>query len=343
MENVLERMVKEEKSEELARLNAVTIVNSLFSELLDRERDVLSRRFGLKGGKSETLEKIGQMHKLTRERVRQIEVASIRKIKKLETLESCLSSLKTTISSLLSEHGGLLRRDYLLDILTVYSLEIGNKDDKEVSAETRSVYRNHFNFLISKLLEDDLDTVKDSEKFNLSYKLKDSKTNHLEDLADDLVGKIDSSEKTLSTEELLNLIKGLSSYSKHQEKFQEKGVDITSVFKSQTFPDKAEIINADKILYSLVQSVKNVEQNKFGQWGKADSHEIKPKTINDKIYLVLKNENRPMHFTEIATRINEVKFDKKNANPATVHNELILDGRYILTGRGMYGLKDWQK
>ena len=81
---VLEQMVKEQKSEELARLDAVNIVNNLFSELLDRECDVLSRRFGLKGGKGETLEKIGQMHKLTRERVRQIEVASIRKIKKLE-------------------------------------------------------------------------------------------------------------------------------------------------------------------------------------------------------------------------------------------------------------------
>ena len=103
MENILEQMVKEEKSEELARLNAITIVNNLFSELLDRERDVLSRRFGLKGGKGETLEKIGQMHKLTRERVRQIEVASIRKIKKLETLESCLGFLKTTISKLLED------------------------------------------------------------------------------------------------------------------------------------------------------------------------------------------------------------------------------------------------
>lgn len=343
MENVLERMIKEEKSEELARLNAVTIVNSLFSELLDRERDVLSRRFGLKGGKGETLEKIGQMHKLTRERVRQIEVASIRKIKKLETLENCLSSLKMTISNLLEQHGGLLRRDYLLDILTVYSLEVGNSDVKNVSDETRSVYRNHFNFLISKLLENDLDTVKDSEKFNLSYKLKNAETGHLEALSDDLVKKIEKAQKTLSTEELLNLIKSLDSYSNNQEKLQEKGSDITPVFKSEIFPDKAELINADKILYSLVQSVKNIEQNKFGQWGKSDSHEIKPKTINDKIYLVLKNENRPMHFTEIAARINEVKFDHKNANPATVHNELILDGRYILTGRGMYGLKDWQK
>lgn len=343
MENVLERMVKEKKSEELTRLNAVDTVNSIFSELLDRERDVLSRRFGLKGGKAETLEKIGQMHKLTRERVRQIEVASIRKIKKLETLEACLSSLKVTVNTLLEDHGGLLRRDYLLDILTVYSLEIGNPDNKEVSEETRSIYRNHFNFLISKLLEDDLDTVKESDKFNVSYKLKNANNSHLEELASELVSKIDKDQNTLPTEELLSLIKGLDSYSKHQDKLQEVGTDITPVFKSQTFPDKAELINADKILYSLVQAVKNVEQNKFGKWGKADWQEIKPKTINDKIYLVLKNENRPMHFTEIASRINEVKFDRKNANPATVHNELILDGRYVLTGRGMYGLKDWQK
>jgi len=53
MENIIEQLVKEEKSEELARLDAVTIVNNLFSELLDRECDVLSRRFGLKGGKGE--------------------------------------------------------------------------------------------------------------------------------------------------------------------------------------------------------------------------------------------------------------------------------------------------
>jgi len=281
------------------------------------------------------------MHKLTRERVRQIEVASIRKIKKLETLESCLGFLKTTISKLLEEHGGMLRRDYLLDILTVYSLEIGAKE--EANDDARSVYRNHFNFLISKLLEEELDTVKDSNKFNLSYKLKNSETSHLEELAETLTAKVGKSENTLSTEELLDLIKNSDVYAKHQEKLQETNTDITPVFKSKTFPDKAETINADKILYSLLQSVKNVEQNKFGQWGMADSHEIKPKTINDKIYLVLKNENRPMHFTEIASRINEVKFDRKNANPATVHNELILDNRYVLTGRGMYGLKDWQK
>ena len=97
MENVLERMIKEEKSEELIKLDAINIVNSLFSELMDRERDILSRRFGLKGEKGETLEKIGGLHKLTRERVRQIESSSIRKIKKLEALNESIEILKNCL------------------------------------------------------------------------------------------------------------------------------------------------------------------------------------------------------------------------------------------------------
>lgn len=342
MENILEQMVKEEKKEEIAHLNAVNIVNNLFSELLERERDVLSRRFGLSGGKSETLEKIGQMHKLTRERVRQIESASIRKIKKLDSLESYLGLLKTTIAKILEEHGGLVSRDYLLDILTVYTLEIGGDSEVEADEETRSLYRNHFDFVISKLLEDDLELVKNSDKFNPSYKLKSYETDYLEELAEDLMNKIDNIKKTLTTEELLEMLKSLDVYNKYQDKINNSSADITKIFKSKTFVDKGEIINQNKILYSLMQAVKNIERNKFGYWGKADSHEIKPKTINDKIYLVLKNEKKPMHFTEIASRINEIKFDNKKANPATVHNELILDNRYILTGRGMYGLKEWQ-
>jgi hypothetical protein len=344
MDNILEKMVKDEKSEELTRLNAISIVNNLFSDLLDRERDILSRRFGLSGTKGETLEKIGQMHKLTRERVRQIEAASIRKIKKLENLEEFLNSLRNIINQLLEEHGGMLRKDYLLDILTVYCLEVGKQEGENASDDKKSIYRNHFNFLISKLLEDGFDIVKDSNEFNPYYKIKGKNVSHLEEMTNDLVAKVEEVQKTLTTEDILDLLKKLNSYNKISEELSEVGhSDLTPLFKSEVFPDKAEIINGNKVLYALLQTVKNVEQNKYGHWGKADWQEIKPKTINDKIYLVLKNEGKPMHFTDIAAKINEMKFDKKNANPATVHNELILDERYLLTGRGMYGLKDWEK
>jgi hypothetical protein len=345
MENLLEKMIKEEKSEELARLDAISIVNSLFSDLLDREKDILSRRFGLKGDKGETLEKIGTLHKLTRERVRQIEAASIKKIKKLENLESSVSVLKDTVKALMKEHGGLIRRDYLLDILTVLCMEINeenNPTDPNYEINRQS-YRNHFNFLISKLMNEDLDVIDNSENLYSSFKVKDEPVSHLEELAVELLNKVEVLKKTLNTEELLSLLKQLEAFNKHQEKLEAApNTDITRVFKSQIFPDKGEIINSNKILYSLMQAVRNLEQNKYGEWGIANWGEVKPKTVNDKIYLILKHEGKPLHFTEIAEKINSMKFDKKNANAATVHNELILDSRYVLVSRGTYGLKEWQ-
>lgn len=346
MDNILEKIVQEKCAEELAKLNAIQLVNSLFSDLMERERDILTRRFGLNGDKNETLEKIGQMHKLTRERVRQIENASIKKIKRLDNLDEYLQVLRGVINSLLQEHGGLLRRDFLLDILTVMSLEASNEmDNTNPDYEKNSrVYHNRFDFLLSKLLADDFAFVPESEHFNKSISLKDESLEHFQELSQELLTKIESLNKTLGTDELLELIQQLESYSRHSERLAKgKDLDISPIFKSKTFPDPADLINRYKPLYSFLQAVKHIERNKFGHWGKADWQEVKPKTINDKIYLVLKNSGQPLHFTEIATKINEVAFDHKKANPATVHNELILDERYILTGRGMYGLRDWQK
>lgn len=50
--------------------------------LTPREADVLIHRFGLKGRKEKTLEEIGRHHKVTRERIRQIEGIALHKLKK---------------------------------------------------------------------------------------------------------------------------------------------------------------------------------------------------------------------------------------------------------------------
>lgn len=344
-EMMLEKIIKEEKNEEIARLDAINIVNSLFCDLLDREKDILSRRFGLKGDKSETLEKIGKMHNLTRERVRQIESASIKKIKKLDNLETSVSLLKNTVNDLLKEHGGLIRKDFLLDILTVICLEINNKIEpgtKEYE-DLRVSYRNNFDFLLSRLISDDLEQGNVLSELNPAVKIKNLETDFFKDLANDLMSRVDKMKKTLKTEELIELVKELDAYSKYQDLVTKvRGVDISKIFKSKIFPDKAEIINSNKVIYSLIQSIKNLERNKFGEWGPVNWGEIKPKTVNDKIYLVLKHSGKPLHFTEIANKINEIGFDKKKANAATVHNELILDDRYYLDCRGTYGLKEWK-
>lgn len=46
-----------------------------------RMREVVERRFGLKGGRRQTLEEIGQSYKITRERVRQIEADAMRRLR----------------------------------------------------------------------------------------------------------------------------------------------------------------------------------------------------------------------------------------------------------------------
>ena len=56
---------------------------AVLDDLAPNERTVLRRRFGLEGDEPETLETIGQRLKLSRERVRQIESAGLRKLRAL--------------------------------------------------------------------------------------------------------------------------------------------------------------------------------------------------------------------------------------------------------------------
>lgn len=46
-----------------------------------RERDVLRLRFGLDDGRQRTLEEVGQLFAVTRERIRQIEAKALRKLR----------------------------------------------------------------------------------------------------------------------------------------------------------------------------------------------------------------------------------------------------------------------
>ncbi len=335
--SILDKIINNQKAEEIARLNAVEIVNNLLGELADREKDVLTRRFGLHGQGKETLEKVGQAHKLTRERIRQIEVSSIKKLRQLEKLESYVDILKKVTSQLLEEHGGLMERQYLLNALARFSL---NGDGREKDEEI--IHKSHLDFLISKLLPEEFEEVKDSELFLDFYKLKYQTLDHLEELARELVEKVNGLKKIFKTEELIDFSTKLESYNKNLDKFNiPYSLDISRILDNSSVEEKIDAINGNKVLYSILRALREVEQNKFGYWGIYDWREIKPKTINDKIYLVLKNHGKPMHFSEIADHINQIGFDKKKANAATVHNELILDEKYVLVGRGLYGLKEW--
>ena len=49
--------------------------------MTEREEKVIRLRFGLEDGKPRTLEEVGQMFGVTRERIRQIEAKALRKLR----------------------------------------------------------------------------------------------------------------------------------------------------------------------------------------------------------------------------------------------------------------------
>ena len=74
-----EGLTPEEAMNILARQEEV---KELLEKLGDRERQVIRLRYGLEDGRTHTLEEIGDMLGVTRERVRQIEARAMEKLRK---------------------------------------------------------------------------------------------------------------------------------------------------------------------------------------------------------------------------------------------------------------------
>ena len=68
---------------------------------------------------------------------------------------------------------------------------------------------------------------------------------------------------------------------------------------------------------------------------------VNPKNIRDKIFVILADNGKPMHFSDIAGKIKDSDFKRKNVTTQAIHNELIKDKRFVLIGRGIYALDSW--
>lgn len=68
-------------SAQIEASDTLNTVNAVLDTLPEREADILRYRFGMKGDRPHTLEEIGQIYGLTRERVRQLEDKAMRKLR----------------------------------------------------------------------------------------------------------------------------------------------------------------------------------------------------------------------------------------------------------------------
>jgi len=98
---------------------------------------------------------------------------------------------------------------------------------------------------------------------------------------------------------------------------------------------------SDNQARNFLSVLEKIAANNFGKLGLIVWPEISPKGTRERIYIVLKEKNKPLHFSEIAKFIDEYNLSKRKSHPQTVHNELIKDERFVLIGRGIYALKEW--
>jgi len=90
-ETELGDLVEDIKTLTPERIAAVKLLRDYMKEVVKglpkRERKILEMRFGLVDGVAHTLEEIGQEHNVTRERIRQIEVAALEKLREMKGIE----------------------------------------------------------------------------------------------------------------------------------------------------------------------------------------------------------------------------------------------------------------
>lgn len=275
-------------------------VLKLVSSLKPRTKDILVKRFGLNGDRKRTLEEIGQGHNITRERVRQIESAALKDLRKGNKIMS-LQPCESLLESIIHEHGRVMEHDNLVNTFTNRISPVESHENVVEFILNLSDKFNHF---------DELDHLR------RAWGVKDGSLDIPQKVIEVLESVLQTKEKPVKEQEAVKVVL------KHE------------------LADQHDLSD-EKIVKSYLTLSKKILRNPFGEWGFASWNEITPKGVKDKAYLVLKKNNKPLHFTAITDEINKVKFSGKKAIPQTVHNELIKDERFVLVGRGIYGLAEW--
>ncbi|MBI4262713.1 hypothetical protein HY624_04280 [Candidatus Uhrbacteria bacterium] len=304
--SILDKILTERQQEAFGQFQPSIVVHELLQHCSEKERTVLVRRFGLEGtDESETLESIGKLLSLTRERVRQIERGAITKLSGISPIPPLLAHADRVLDDVLRASGGALEREQLIETVLTTSLHKSHKE------------RASLVFLLDQIFTRRFLAIEDGERFFPGWRLPSLSLSTLDALMDAALVIIDATGKPMTEEQLFTAL--------HTSPWcATAGADCT-----------------DPMIVQLFRLSKEIRPNAFGAWGRSSWSTIAPRRMNDKIALVLEAAGKPLHFTEIAKKINDAKFDHKTAYPATVHNELIADERFVLVGRGLYALKSW--
>ncbi len=257
----------------------------------EREREIISRRFGLFDRK-ETLEQIGELLGITRERVRQLEKAVMARLK-AQAEAGQLPHINEVEKALIDEIHSLGKVARITDLSTGL-----NKDNSRIDQARVS-------FLAQ--LSPKLAVVEDNDHFHHAAGIKET---HDEKKIKDLISQVIEAIKKIGEPTTIDKVAKQAGHDDHTH---------TNALAS-----------VSKHLATL-----------NGRWGLIKWPMVNPKNIRDKIYVILHEHGKHMHFNEISEAIKKSDFKRKDVTTQAIHNELIKDKRFVLIGRGIYALKEW--
>ena len=270
--------------------NAVNEILNVIDQ--EREREIITRRFGL-FDRRETLEQIGELLGITRERVRQLEKAILIRLK-IAVEENKVPAIKNVERLLirdLSETGRVSR------VQDVTSRLVDNSQD--------TLHRAHVAFIAE--LSPNLVVINENDNYHHAVSIKE----HGDEKK--VKGHIDEIVKTIK---------------KHGEPLR-----IEELHAKVDHENPTQV----RALASVSKHLASLKDN----WGLVKWPTVNPKNIRDKIYVILAENGKPMHFSDIAGAIKGSDFKRKDVTTQAIHNELIKDKRFVLIGRGIYALDNW--
>lgn len=155
------------------------------------------------------------------------------------------------------------------------------------------------------------------------------------------------SDKMRTCSESDHLYAGVALTSDRDSKYIKKHVEVILA----ALKKHGEAVTADE-LFTLVDGYEHPSEvvamasiskdisEYHGHYGLSKWPSVNPRNIRDKVYLIMKENGQPMHYSDIAAAIKSQNFVRNNVSNQAIHNELIKDDRFVLIGRGIYALAE---
>lgn len=339
-------------------LNAEQFTKSILAGFAPRQRDILTRRFGLDGKEPLTLAELGERYKVTRERVRQIESSVLAAVhEKMQT--GPVAELVVHIDRCLQSFGGVRATDALFEDVASKSEGLSKYSLAFIMEASKRFYCNREDGEYVEFWYSDKNALKKAvrliDKFYRELKLEKDAVLKEGANAESMLEKLalkEAMSKAIA-ENYIAISKkfgknvygefGLAEWPEIQPKTvrDQAYLVLRRAAKPLHFSDIAELINSTSLgrRAANVSTVHNelIKDNRFVLVGRGmyalTEHGYEPGTAKEVIEKLMKKHGS-LHLEQIVELISAERFFKRNTILLNLQNKKLFkrldDGKYYL-------------